>query len=435
MMNVWLFSRARVALLCLMSTGVSGAAESQLVSNQQAGTSVLLAKTISIGWSTNETLLGHIEVIRHTIMPIGLEMDITTKREIDVSKKLFKEESVGGHVVSVTVSNDTLAGVLDKIVNQYLGYTWRLDGSTACIDVYPTDNAVCAKTLTPYSIKAQSIEGIFANSMPELKELNIGLAPQYGRARPIYQNLIVDLDFQGGTLMDFLNRLTLAIGERVSWTLESGYKQLTLIFNVPTDVRTLYSYKPAWDEGMSASEKLAKKKELLVKATNDAERRHLLLDVAVLYAETGDKLMAAKTFDDAIQAAVSDEDRCVIKEESVQLLHAINKPAEAERAIEIYREILRSCPYERTRVKAILDLAYVLYSVDREAEVVALLKDGADQYPRSVDLIRKTMKAYYPSHLEELPQPPVTTSNGIPLIFYQSQGSNRPEKEIHFNFK
>jgi hypothetical protein len=162
---------------------------------------------------------------------------------------------------------------------------------------------------------------------------------------------------------------------------------------------------------------------------------HLLRDIATLYAQTGDKLMAAKTFDDAIQAAVSDEDRCDIKEGSVQLLHAINQPAEAERAIEIYREILRSCPYEHTRIKDILDLAYVLYSVDREAEVVAVLKDAAAQYPNRTDLIRKTMKAYYPSHLQELPEPPVTTSNEIPLIFYQRlPTTNPPQKEIHFNF-
>ena len=228
--------RVFLVVVGLSSTASFLTVEAQVPPSQQAHTSTsVLGMTISSGWTTNTTLPGHIALIRKMGVPIGLEIDHPSG---------FNEQIAAYDLALITITNDTVSSALKKITGQYNEYTWQFDSGLSYADVYPKIGALCVASVPPCSITSHSLMWVFSSDLPTLKGLKIGLVEPWSRGRPVNQDLFVDLEFKGGILMEFLNRLALALGDKVSWELDVRYGYPTLRFSFPHGVQALPSYRP-----------------------------------------------------------------------------------------------------------------------------------------------------------------------------------------------
>jgi tetratricopeptide (TPR) repeat protein len=419
-----LFSLRVCIVICVTILASDRVAKAQLQSGPQTRT--FLTRVINIGTSTNGTLWEHVGTLRKQDVLVGLEIDLSTP--------MFQDRPSAFRKTTFDFSHETLGGILEKLAAEYTNYTSRLDKEVSFVNIFPKHNPVSTNILGPCYIKARSVEDIFANNIAGLK--GRGVSDLFGppRGRPFYQDLIVDSEFKGGTVMEFLNRLSLAIGDGVSWNLEAIGGKGGVHFHFEKPLRDLASYKP--EESYPIPVRLQKRKDLLSKAQTDKERVELLKQIASLYSQAGDKQSAAQYLDEAIRIAPTDEDKCLICASRVWCLHNPTPKAEAERMLQAFLEIVQTCPYESSRLHAILSAAWLCGQLDREDEGVALLKEAARDYPDKLEAIRGQMKMQFRSHLDELPTPPsasTTWTNGFPPEFYQRfPTTNPPPKTIYF---
>jgi hypothetical protein len=231
--------RVLLVVIGLSFDPLFGTTQAQLQPSQQtpAGASVL-TMIISNGWTTNLQMVGHIHLIRSLGVPIGLETDVPSGPIL---------EPVASGFTTITISNETVSGALNKITDQYPGFIWHFDSGSAYVDVYPKTGAFCFVAGPSCSITSHSLAQVFESDLPALNGLKIDLKEPWVRGRPVNKDLFVDLEFKGGTLMEFLNQLALSlgIGGRVSWTLNPSYGHPSLRFNfIAASPMYLPSYRP-----------------------------------------------------------------------------------------------------------------------------------------------------------------------------------------------
>jgi hypothetical protein len=212
-------------------------AQSQAGQQAPAGASIL-TMLISNGWTTNLQLEGHIHLIRSVGVPVGLETDVSRS-------PILKPVAYGSTLI--TISNETVNSALNKITGAYPGFIWHFDSGPAYVDVYPKTGALCFASVPACSITNHSLVRVFESDLPGLNGLKIDLVEPWARGRPVNKDLFVDLEFKGGTLMEFLNQLALSlgIGGRVSWTLNPSFGHPYLRFNFTGSPMYLPSYRPS----------------------------------------------------------------------------------------------------------------------------------------------------------------------------------------------
>lgn len=399
---VWGLGLACVFCLCASPSTVA------------AETSALLRAEIPASSFTNQSLEQIVQCLRRQGLLVGLEIDE------DASSPLRPQEMPEARKrVSLSPSTNTLRAVLEGIADSYPAYRWQIAGASDFINIMPAENAVSSRPVAPFSRAVSSLKDMFEQATRNLGERDISLVGT-GRSRPVYDEIFVDIQFPGGTLMEFLNLVALRVGGKTSWTLIHSRGLSTVQFQFMQPADTLAAYKSSAHSAIPPAEQLAKARDLLTTARNDAERVEALKKIASLTSSVSE---ASKCFDQAIVLVESPEEKWWLKATALRVLYPPGRRSD-EAALQ-YRDIIQNCPYEDVALFAVFDIAHHYCALDQAEEGAAMLKEAYYKYPSRAGSIRGEMQRLFPGHVGQLPLVDESVEAGAdPSTFFNSPPSN-----------
>jgi len=367
------------------------------------------------------TLNGFLEFMRSHGYLIGYEI-ASTRAPTESEPEAYRAYTIESGAYSAR-------SFLERVLSMYGLYAWRVDESAGYINIYPKTNSLSKQVVSACVIKERTLRQVFADDFAALSKYNISLQPQR-RGRPFFDNLVVTIDFPGGTVADFLNGLASSVGRGVSWTLHRTYQYGTVEFKFDQSVPSLESFRSSQEVVTNLPQRLQDIQERLAKSVAVQERVSLLRESALIQAEAGDTNAASLSFDRAIETAQLDEEKWVLRETRIRALYPATSSESAEYALAEYSQFIDICPYDDIRLNAILEMSYAFRILGRAGAGTSLLKDAYDRYPEKRELIRRKMMIHFPAFVSDLGPDLASEAGRVPEAFYRKPTTGETQNII-----
>ncbi|MBI4027387.1 MAG: tetratricopeptide repeat protein [Verrucomicrobia bacterium] len=371
-------------------------------------------ETITI---TNQAIGNAAVELRRQGFPICLEFN--QPRAVPVSIVSFK--------------TDTFARVLEQVAATYPEYTYNTDKNTGMVNIFPKGGALSQEKIGAVTITEKSVYDIFQDNLARAKS-TVSLFLARGNLLG-FKQLVISVDFHGGTLSEYLNAICLAIGDGTTWTLFPHRNGGNLLFHFRNPFTHLKAYKGDDTYRLPIPKQIERYSARLAGATSDKEKSGLCVSLGVLYSQSGNKKRAEELFAQAVDLAEDEARKWSIKEFMIQYRYHIRPGTDAEDALKDYMMIIKSCPVPSVRLGAILDAAYPLRVLGRLDEGAALLLSALKDYPDNADLIEYTMKKHFPGYVSQLPtRDRVAEAKKARAAFYEVREPDEKTKVIRYKY-